>query len=66
MADVGQSLATADDDRFVRFVWEVLPEEWARPLRQRRWVPFEKGGGYGKWFGHPWWVVWTCFGSVDT
>ncbi len=57
VADVCQGLATADDDRFVRFVWEVRPEEWARPLRGRRWVPFEKGGGYGKWFGHHWWVV---------
>ncbi len=57
VADVCQGLATADDDRFVRFVWEVRPEEWAQPVRERRWVPFEKGGGYGKWFGHHWWVV---------
>jgi hypothetical protein len=57
VADVCQGLATADDDRFARFVWEVRPEEWARPVRGRRWVPFEKGGGYGKWFGHHWWVV---------
>ncbi len=57
VAEVRQGLATADDERFVRYVWEVRPEEWARSLRERRWVPFEKGGGYGKWFGHHWWVV---------
>lgn len=57
IANVCQGLATADDDRFVRFTWEVRPEGWALPLNKRRWVPFEKGGGYGKWFGHHWWVV---------
>lgn len=57
VADVCQGLATADDARFVRFVWEVPPCEWPRPVRARRWVPFEKGGGYGKWFGHHFWAV---------
>lgn len=41
VANVCQRLATGDDDRFVRFVWDVPPEEWARPVRARRWVPFE-------------------------
>jgi hypothetical protein len=57
LADVCQGLATADDARFVRFVWEVPPEIWGRPVRERRWVSFEKGGGYGKWFGHHFWAV---------
>jgi hypothetical protein len=57
VADVCQGLATADDGRFVRFVWEAPPPEWARPVRGRRWTPFEKGGGYGRWFGHQHWVV---------
>lgn len=57
VADVCQGLATADDARFVRFTWEAPPGEWGRPVRGRRWVPFEKGGGYGKWFGHHYWVV---------
>ncbi len=57
VADVCQGLATADDVRFVRFVWEAPPVEWASPVRGRRWMPFEKGGGYGKWFGHHFWTV---------
>jgi hypothetical protein len=57
VADVCQGLATANDARFVRFVWEVPPEQWAKVVRARRWVPFEKGGGYGKWFGHHFWSV---------
>jgi hypothetical protein len=54
---VVQGLATANDPRFVRFVWETPPSEWVKQVRSRRWVPFEKGGGYGKWFGHHWWTV---------
>lgn len=57
VAAVVQGLATANDPRFVRFVWEVPPEQHGQPVRKRRWVPFEKGGGYGKWFGHHWWMV---------
>jgi len=57
VADVVQGLATANDPRFVRFVWEVPPLEWGREVRARRWAPFEKGGGYGKWFGHHFWAV---------
>lgn len=57
VADVCQGLATANDPRFVRFTWEAPTGEWRLPVRSRRWVPFEKGGGYGKWFGHHFWVV---------
>ena len=57
VAAVVQGLATANDPRFVRFVWEVPPEQHGQPVSERRWVPFEKGGGYGKWFGHHWWMV---------
>ncbi len=57
MASVCQGLATANDARFVRFTWEAPPTEWAQEVRKRRWAPFEKGGGYGKWFGHHYWVV---------
>ncbi len=57
VANVVQGLATANDPRFVRFVWEIPPDQHGQPMHDRRWVPFEKGGGYGKWFGHHWWMV---------
>jgi len=57
VADVCQGLATANDPRFVRFTWEAPPDKWGIPVRERRWVPFEKGGGYGKWFGHHFWTI---------
>jgi SAM-dependent methyltransferase len=57
VADVCQGLATADDPRFVRFTWEAPVNEWCRSPRDRRWSPFEKGGGYGRWYGHHYWTV---------
>jgi hypothetical protein len=57
VAEIAQGLGTANDARFVRFTWEAPPSEWTLPTTDRRWVPFEKGGGYGKWFGHHFWVV---------
>src|SRR5262249_17687335 len=31
---------------------------------QLRWFPFEKGGGYGRWFGHQFWAIdWERSGS---
>ncbi len=57
VANVCQGLVTGDEMRFTRFSWEAPHGEWARMERERRWVPFEKGGGYGRWFGHHFWVV---------
>ena len=64
VADVCQGLVTANDPRFVRFVWETPTAEWALSDHKIRWVPFEKGGGYGKWHGHHFWVVdWELNGA---
>lgn len=64
VADVVTGLQTSNDARFVRFTWEAPLSEWAQPVRQRRWAPFEKGGGYGKWFGHHFWVVDWQYGGA--
>ncbi len=66
VADVVQGIATGDNDRFVRFVWEVSNDQWSLVVAQRRWVPFEKGGGYGKWVGHQHWSLdWGNEGSTN-
>jgi len=57
VAGVHPGLCTGDDSRFARFHWELLPASWTRSRMLRRWMPYEKGGGYGKWFGHQFWVV---------
>ena len=50
VAEVRQGLATADDNRFIRYTWEVLSIS-------NRWAPLTKGGGYCKWFGQNWYHV---------
>jgi hypothetical protein len=49
IADVRQGLATCDNQRFLRCVWEVPTDS--------RWVPYAKGGRYQKWAGLEWLVV---------
>jgi hypothetical protein len=44
IASVKQGLATGNDDRFRRWVWEIID-------LGTRWFPYTKGGGYRKWWG---------------
>lgn len=44
-ADVRQGLATTDNDRFVRYVWEVPKEELGKI-----WFPYVKGAGSKRWY----------------
>jgi hypothetical protein len=43
-----QGLATGNNDRFLRFLWEVDK----RKLGLTKWVPCTKGGGFRKWYGN--------------
>ncbi|MBI2199772.1 MAG: hypothetical protein HYU42_14410 [Candidatus Rokubacteria bacterium] len=47
LADARQGMATANDPRFVRHRWEVLPSTLGR---DRKWVPFAKGGAYSPFY----------------
>src|SRR5262249_9721566 len=44
IADVRQGLATSDNSRFLRFIWDVQPK-----LIGRRWFPYTKGAGSTRW-----------------
>jgi len=60
IAEIGQGLSTAHNSRFIRFVWETIlhTPHWIG------WFPFEKGGGYARWFGNQFWSVdWRNEGS---
>lgn len=49
-------LSTTDNERFVRFNWEVDSS--------RRWYSYTKGGGYGKWAGNDFFLVeWAYVGA---
>jgi SAM-dependent methyltransferase len=49
-AQVIVGLQTNDDERFVRYHWEVAPQS-------TNWIPHNKGGGYARWFGLNRWVL---------
>jgi len=50
---------TSDNDRFLRFWWEVNAEDISKDYKtdRKKWVPYAKGGPYNKWYGNLWWVV---------
>ncbi|MDC8829721.1 BREX-1 system adenine-specific DNA-methyltransferase PglX [Alteromonas gilva] len=52
-----QGLATSDDNRFLRLWFEVDAGKFAidgQECKQNnyKWVPFQKGGGYRRWYGN--------------
>ena len=53
-AEVRQGLATGDDFRFVRTIWEIDPARIARTRDEtsagKRWAPFAKGGEYSPYW----------------
>jgi len=54
-----QGLATANNNRFVRYFWEVLEENIKTEQNQDpdKWVMYVKGGPYNKWYGNDWLIV---------
>lgn len=65
VGDVKQGLATGDNNRFLRFWWEVKEEKinfMATSSRnalesRKKWFPYNKGGAYRKWYGNIEYVV---------
>lgn len=59
IADLRQGLATTDNNRFLRYWWEIPRDHVATGCRNladaaqsgKTWFPYLKGGGYMKWFG---------------
>jgi hypothetical protein len=54
-----QGAATTDNDRFLRFWWEVGDENVSKNISNdnKRWVIYSKGGPFNKWYGNLWTVV---------
>ena len=56
--EVGSGLSTGDNERFLRYIWEVSRCSVALEARsQRKWYLFYKGGEFRKWFGNLEYVV---------
>jgi len=55
---VRQGGATGDNLRTLRFWWEVSEESLSRVYGDnKKWVIFQKGGPYQKWYGNNWCVI---------
>jgi hypothetical protein len=52
-------LMTGDNSQFLRYWWEVKKENISLyyPLDKKKWVMYQKGGPFKKWFGNNWLVV---------
>lgn len=59
LLDNCQGMATTDNNRFLRFWWEVDNETISLDYQsdKRKWVPYIKGGPYNKWYGNLWTIV---------
>ena len=56
---VATGLMTGDNDRFLRFFWEVDKNDLSEfyPKDKRKWVAYQKGGPFCRWYGNNWTVV---------
>lgn len=60
LSDVRQGLATADNNRFLRYWWEVdyskigfgMKSAKEAKSSRKKWFPFNKGGEFRKWYGN--------------
>ena len=57
--DAVQGLATADNERFLRYFWELDKSNITNSEDEsiKKWVPYQKGGPFEKWYGNNWTVV---------
>jgi type II restriction/modification system DNA methylase subunit YeeA len=56
--EAGSGLSTSDNERFLRYIWEVNQESTAGKCSDDvKWYLFHKGGEYRKWFGNLEYVV---------
>jgi len=58
-SDIVVGLQTGENDRFLRFWWEVEQEDISLDYKsdRKKWVPYAKGGPYNKWYGNLWYTV---------
>lgn len=59
ISKVATGLMTGNNDRFLRYWWEVDDEKIKRRKDNRsyKWAFYQKGGPYCKWYGNNWTIV---------
>ncbi len=64
-ATVREGIHTGDNATYLRYWWEVARSRLVLgataateiDARHGRWVPYNKGGAYARWYGHNYWVI---------
>ena len=55
---IRQGLASGDNNRFLRFWWEIDRNTISEHIGdKRKWVKYSKGGPYEKWYGNFWLTI---------
>lgn len=56
---VAVGLMTGNNSKFLRFNWEIAAEDISLNYSEdkKRWIPYQKGGPFQKWYGNNWLVV---------
>jgi len=58
VSDVALGLKTANNNKYLRFFWEVNSKDISTSLNDNeKWVTYLKGGAFNKWHGNEWLVV---------
>jgi type I restriction-modification system DNA methylase subunit len=58
ISDVALGLKTANNNKYLRFFWEVDSDCISSALGdKKKWVTYLKGGAFNKWYGNEWLVV---------
>lgn len=53
-----QGIATGNNDKCVRFWWEIKKEDISSEVKdKKRWKLYSKGGPYNKWHGNFWAII---------
>lgn len=73
LADIKQGLATCNNDLFLRAWYEVSNKGFGYRMitpeqafeSAYKWFPYNKGGGYGKWYGNNEYIVNWFKGGKD-
>lgn len=66
LVDIKSGLATANNNRFLRYWWEIDKQTISKNYQKDRlkWVRYAKGGTFNKWYGNLWLVVnWRSSGE---
>lgn len=56
--NIRQGVATGDNNRFLRFWWEIENTDLSLSLNDgKKWIKYSKGGPYNKWYGNFWLTI---------